>query len=150
MADQDVDKLYEEHIDQGTPKRKGKRKPKKRGDGMERRQAPRVEARTTELTVRAELQVSAIDISTSGMAFFSSFPVQIGQQLQITIGTMFTVDAEVVNCTMEDQTNEFMDLQYKVQCRFPEEEQGKYLLVAIKEMERQRAKRAKAAEKSAD
>ncbi|MEE8434872.1 MAG: PilZ domain-containing protein, partial [bacterium] len=110
------------------------------GSGAERRKATRLDANTTELTIRTESKVHAIDISVAGLAFYSRFPVQVGQQLQITLSNMFTVDAEVVNCNMEDQDPNFLDLLYKVQCKFPEEEQGKYLLVAIKELEKRKKK----------
>ena len=45
-----------------------------------------------------------------------------------------------LHCTLEDQDPNFMDLLYRVQCKFPEEEQGKYLLVAIKELEKREKK----------
>lgn len=131
MIEKNVNQLLEKHIEEA----RREQEPAPGGSGAERRTATRLDANTTELTVRTSETVHAIDISVAGLAFFSKFPVQIGQQLQITLGTVFTVDAEVVKCHLEDQDPNFMDLIYKVQCKFPEEEQGKYLLVAIKELE---------------
>ncbi|MEE8436048.1 MAG: PilZ domain-containing protein [bacterium] len=137
MIEKNVNQLLQIHIDEAREDQE----PLPAGSGAERRKATRLDANTTELTIRTELKVHAIDISVAGLAFFSKFPVQAGQQLQITLATMFTVDAEVVNCVLEDQDPDFLDLRYKVQCKFPEEEQGKYLLVAIKELESRKKRR---------
>ncbi|MCH8076641.1 MAG: PilZ domain-containing protein [SAR324 cluster bacterium] len=134
MIEKDVNQLLQMHIDEANQDQQ----PPAKGSGAERRKATRLDANTTELTIRTDTKVHAIDISVAGLAFYSKFPVQIGQQLQITLSAMFTVDAEVVNCNLEEQDPNFMDLLYKVQCKFPEEEQGKYLLVAIKELEKRK------------
>lgn len=136
MIEKTVNQLLQKHIEDA----RGDQEPLPKGAGAERRTATRLDVNTTELTVRTSESVNAIDISVAGLAFFSKLPVQVGQQLQITLGTMFTVDAEVVNCILENQDPNFMDLNYKVQCKFPEEEQGKYLLVAIKELEKRKDK----------
>jgi PilZ domain len=135
MATDDVDKLYEQLMEES----------RERGEleggsaGSERRHAPRLRADATALTVRAELQVSAIDVSVGGVAFHSNFPVQIGQPLNITVGNLFTVDAVVVSCTLEEADDNFTHTLYRVQCKFPEEEQGKYLLVMVKELDRRKS-----------
>lgn len=136
MAEEDVNTLLRKHIEEARKDQK----PLPIGSGAERRKATRLDANTTELTIRTETKVQAIDISVAGLAFFSKFPIEIGLQLQITLSNLFTVDAEVVNCNIEDQDPNFLDLLYKVQCKFPEEEQGKYLLVAIKELEKRNKK----------
>ena len=138
MIEKTVNQLLQKHIEDAREEQG----PLPKRSGAERRTATRLDANTTELTVRTSESVNAIDISVAGLAFFSNLPVQIGQQLQITLGTMFTVDAEVVNCKLEEQDPNFLDLLYKVQCKFPEEEQGKYLLVAIKELEKRQDKSA--------
>jgi hypothetical protein len=132
MAESDIDKIYRRLMEEGG--RHGALEPK--GSGAERRKQPRFHAHATELTVRAELKVAAIDVSLSGLAFHSQFPVQIGQALNITVANLFTVDAEVVSCHLEKADEDFTQTLYRVQCRFPEEEQGKYLLVMIKELEK--------------
>ena len=131
MTEKDVNQLLRKHIDEARESQE----PPTKGSAAERRSATRLDANTTELTIRTEVKVNAIDISVTGLAFFSGFPLRIGQQLQITLNTLFTVDAEVVNCKLEEQDPNFLALLYRVQCKFPEEEQGKYLLVAIKELE---------------
>jgi hypothetical protein len=134
MAESDVNKIYRRLVEDGE--RHGALEPK--GSGSERRKQPRFRANATELTVRAELKVAAIDVSVSGLAFHSQFPVQIGQALNITVANLFTVDSEVVFCHLEEANEDFTQTLYRVQCRFPEEEQGKYLLVMIKELEKKR------------
>lgn len=135
MATDDVDKLYQQLMEES----------RERGEvdadapGSERRKDPRLRADATELTVRAQLQVSAIDVSVGGVAFHSNFPVQIGQPLNITVGNLFTVDAVVVSCRLEEAEEDFSHTLYRVQCKFPEEEQGKYLLVMVKELDRRKS-----------
>lgn len=131
MAEQDFDKLYERHI--------GETEDGGEGDS-ERRKHVRLKAHDAKLSVRAEVEVSAIDVSVSGLAFYSQFPVQIGQSLHITVGSLFTVEAEVISCVLVGSDPDFKETDYKVQCRFYEEEQGKYLLVVIKEMEDKKEK----------
>lgn len=135
MAKDDIDKLYEQLMEES--RERGEMEAE--SSGAERRKTPRVRADATELTVRAELQVSAIDVSVGGVAFHSSFPVQVGQPLNITVGHLFTVDAEVVSCRLEEADENFTHTLYRVQCKFPEEEQGKYLLVMVKELDRRGA-----------
>lgn len=136
MAQDDIDRVYQRLMDES----------RETGDldtggpGADRRGQPRVKANATMLTVRAELRVSAIDVSVSGLAFFSDFPVQIGQPLNITVGNLFTVDVEVVSCRLEPSDADASQPVYRVQCRFYEEEQGKYLLVTIKELDKKKAK----------
>ena len=133
MASDDIDKLYEQLMAASESLGKG-------GEPAdERRKTPRLQADHTELTVRAELKVSAIDVSVGGVAFHSNFPVQIGQPLNITVGNLFTVDAEVVSCRLEEAEEDFSHTLYRVQCKFPEEEQGKYLLVMVKELDRRKS-----------
>lgn len=136
MAHDDIDKLYERLMEEC----------RERGELMEdlggddRRKSPRLRADATELTVRAELKVSAIDVSLGGLAFHATFPVQVGQSLNITVGHLFTVDAEVVSCRQEEVDEDFGKTHYRVQCKFPEEEQGRYLLVAVKELDRRKTR----------
>jgi hypothetical protein len=133
MATDDVDKLYRQLMEESEA-----RGELQTGPAAERRSAPRLRADATELTVRAELQVTAIDVSVGGLAFHSNFPVQLGQPLNITVGNLFTVDAVVVSCRLEEADENFSHTLYRVQCKFPEEEQGKYLLVMVKELDRRK------------
>jgi len=133
MATDDVEKLYRQLMEESEASGD-----LQTGPAADRRRAPRLRADATELTVRAELQVTAIDVSVGGLAFHSNFPVQLGQPLNITVGNLFTVDAVVVSCRLEEADEEFSHTLYRVQCKFPEEEQGKYLLVMVKELDRRK------------
>jgi PilZ domain len=140
MANDNIEALYDQLMEESRDSGELDQKP-----GSERRTAPRLRADATELTVRAQLQVSAIDVSVGGVAFHSNFPVQIGQPLNITVGNLFTVDAVVISCRLEESDEEFTHTLYRVQCKFPEEEQGKYLLVMVKELDRRKAGAGQAA-----
>jgi len=130
MANDNIDKLYEQFLRDGA----SEEEVQPEGSGSERRLQPRLKTNSTALTIKAELQVNAIDVSLSGIAFFSDYPVGVGQPLSITVGHLFNVDAEVVSCKPASKKDQ--GANYRVHCRFFEEEQGKYLVVAVKEMEK--------------
>lgn len=130
MAEKNVNTLYENALAEAEDDTNG---------SDNRRANTRIKAEATNLTVRAELQVAAIDVSASGLAFHSNFPIQVGQPILITVGTIFSVEAEVVRCILESADEEFLETHYRIQCKFYEEEQGKYLLVMVSEMDKVKA-----------
>ena len=135
MAADDFEALYHELVEESRTHNEAALGPL----DAERRKVPRLRVDATELTVRAKLQVSTIDVSAGGVAFHSNFPVQRGQPLNISVGDLFSVEAEVVSCILEEADPEFTHTLFRVQCRFSDHEQGKYLLVMVKELERRKA-----------
>jgi hypothetical protein len=103
--------------------------------GAERRGAPRVSVVCGEMAVNSQVPVSPVNISVSGACFFAERPFPIGSRIEVSIAGVFTVQATVVNCAMEESSSELMEFHYRVHCRFDDEDDGLELLVLAKERE---------------
>ena len=104
-------------------------------DGIERRRHPRIEVKPGDLPVLLDPWVFAIDVSISGMAFYSEEEVEAGKVINITLGHMMYAEAEVVNCILEEPASPYHPARYRLNCRFLDENQGMELLVKIKDLE---------------
>lgn len=108
---------------------------KEEGGAGERRRHPRVRVNPADLPADLDPWVFAIDISISGMAFFADEPVPVGESVTLALSERLSVEAEVVACHTEPPEQPGGPTRYRLHCRFADEEQGKRLLVAIKELE---------------
>ncbi|MCZ6557304.1 MAG: PilZ domain-containing protein [SAR324 cluster bacterium] len=100
--------------------------------GQERRNHPRLKVETDDLWINTIQQFSIIDMSLSGIAILSNHPLRPGELLQISMSDTLNADAEVVACKLEDASTEFLDAQFRIQCKFVEEYKGMELIVTIK------------------
>lgn len=94
-----------------------------------RRVHPRLKVNAMDLWLNAEAQLSVIDMSASGMSFISNHPLKEGERVNIALGKVLNVEAEVVACHLEESATEFLDAQFRIQCRFGGEAEGMELLV---------------------
>jgi hypothetical protein len=101
----------------------------------ERRGALRVPVVCAEMSVSIQVTVSAVNLSASGACFFADRPFSLGSRLDVSIASVFSVQATVVHCEMEDSGSELLEVHYRVHCRFDDEEEGRNLLVLAKERE---------------
>lgn len=108
----------------------------------ERRKAPRIPvtsasftAAFTDVGVKTVAEVQAKDISMSGVCFFSDQPFPAGAEIELSIAKVFSLSAIVVSCDMEETDATFLEVRYRVRCRFENEKQGMELLVLAKEAE---------------
>ncbi|HKI97711.1 MAG TPA: PilZ domain-containing protein [bacterium] len=103
--------------------------------GQERRRHPRIRVKPGDLPTELDPWVFAIDISISGMAFYADEAVEPGRKVTIHLGDLATADVEVLACRQEQSTARHLPARYRLHCRFADEEQGKRLLVTIKDLE---------------
>jgi hypothetical protein len=103
--------------------------------GAERRGAPRVSVVTGDMSVNLEIPVIPVNLSVSGACFFAERPFTLGAQIDVSIAAAFTLKATVVNCAMEESSSEFLEVHYRVHCKFADEDQGLELLVLAKNHE---------------
>ena len=101
----------------------------------EHRSNPRFPLEMGSVWIRAEMPFDIVDISSDGMAFLSDRLFSIGQQLALTLGKAFLVEARVVNCTMVETDDDFMEAKYRVSCEFNDPHNGRQALLVLKEME---------------
>jgi hypothetical protein len=102
----------------------------------EQREAPRFEIQQGRIAVRVEPIFQLVDISATGIAFLSDLPFQTGQVLQLILKDTVAFQARVVCCPLVETDIDYMEMRYRVQCRFGDSANGKQLLVLIKEIER--------------
>ncbi|MDH5753373.1 MAG: PilZ domain-containing protein [Deltaproteobacteria bacterium] len=103
----------------------------------ERRSNPRFKLDSTELSLSITLNVSTIDVSVEGLAFYSTHAFQIGQRFSIQVGQVFSIEAEVIACDVEEIDPDLLEMRYRVNCHYVEQEGGRELLVLLKEMGKQ-------------
>jgi hypothetical protein len=101
----------------------------------ERRGAPRVSVTSGDMTVNLNVAVSPVDISISGACFFAERAFAPGTRIEMSVASVFTVSAVVVDCMMEESGSEFMEVHYRVRCKFVDEGAGMELLVLTKDRE---------------
>lgn len=87
----------------------------------DRRTHPRFKLEGTELTIAVHLIVSAIDISRSGVSFYSNYSFRMNQLFALDIGQVFSVTAEVTECTLEETDASLLETRYRVRSRFLED-----------------------------
>ncbi len=114
-----------------------------RPDGAdERRKAPRIPVTSTQFTaaftdlgVKTLTEVLTKDISTTGVCFFSDQVFPSGAEIDLSVAKVFSLSAVVVSCEMEETDASFLEVRYRVRCRFVNEKQGMEVLVRAKEAE---------------
>jgi hypothetical protein len=90
--------------------------------GEEHRAHPRFKLDGTELSIDVRLVVSAIAISLSGVSFFANHPFTHGQQFAMSIGEVFDITCEVVDCALEQTDDDLLETRYRVRGRFVNQE----------------------------
>jgi len=102
----------------------------------EQREAPRFEIQKGQIAVRVEPTFKLVDISATGIAFLSELPFKPGQVLQLILKDTVAFQARVVACQLVETDIDYLEMRYRVQCRFGDSANGKQLLVLMKDMER--------------
>lgn len=99
--------------------------------GKEKRAHPRVWVSTEDLWISTIPEFSLVDLSASGISIRSNHPLKPGEMIHVSLGESFSVDTEVVNCVMEIPPDEYIDGQFRIQCRFLEDLPGMELFVRM-------------------
>lgn len=129
MADSDLAQAYERLLEQA----RGHGDLLDEASGKEQRRHPRLRVRVNRLPQRMAPWPLAVDISLSGMAFYTEEPCEAGQVVTISLGPDVSAAVEVLACHEVPVLHE--PARYRLRCRFADDEQGLRMLVAVKEME---------------
>ena len=131
MSDEELDRQYQKTL------RAAREKGHVLGeyDGQERRRNPRIKVVPGDMPVEIDPWVFAIDVSISGVAFYSDKAVEPGKTVDIDLVDMPPVKAKVIDCNMEKADSPYLPSRFRLHCEFEDEEMGKALLVRIKELE---------------
>lgn len=90
--------------------------------GASQRKHPRFDIQNTEMQVDVPLQVSVVNISRSGVCFFSNQRFEIGQKFDFKVGSLFSIQAEVILCEMEETDSGLMEMHFQVRSKFSGQE----------------------------
>ena len=110
---------------------------RKRGDistaaQNDKRRHPRLSVDASDMFISSVPEFSVLDMSLSGMAFLSNHPLREGEIIHIALGSMLSVDAQILTCRLEEAPSEFLDAQFRINCQFLQDAQGRELLVSLK------------------
>lgn len=92
---------------------------------------PRFKIEGTEMQIDIRLKVSVIDISRSCVSFLSNIRFNIGQRYDFKVGSVFSIQAEVMKCEMVETDAGLMEMQFRVESDFIEQELGLHSLLSI-------------------
>lgn len=104
-------------------------------DEEERRRHPRIHLDAADIQVDTDSWIFVINLSISGIAFYSDSEFTLGQQVTISIETGASVKAKVIEATPEGEDATALVGQYRVCCQFDNPTEGMAFLLRIKESE---------------
>jgi PilZ domain len=111
------------------------------GAELERRQCPRFHVCTSDLWINQVPEFAVLDLSATGIAISSTYPLERGTCIEVTLCDGITVQAEVIGCRLVDSPTQYYPADFRIQCRFSEPRQGMELLVRAKQREQARRSR---------
>ena len=91
-----------------------------RPDDQERRRQPRFRIADALVGILVLKDCEIVDVSLSGVAFYSERPYSLDQEIQVTLRDSIGVQARVVGCDIEEVDSPFFDCRYTVRCEFVE------------------------------
>lgn len=108
------DKRYEILIEEGRLTGKVDASP----GGREQREHPRFRLDGTEMQIDIKLLVSVIEVSRSGVSFFTNLKMSVDQEFFLRLGSVFSIMGRVVACEVEETDPTLMEYRYRVRCSF--------------------------------
>jgi hypothetical protein len=105
------------------------------GAESDRRIHPRLAVQSTDLWISSVPEFSLVDLSASGVALMANYPLQPDETITISLGTVLSIEASVVNCQLVESPTDYSDAVFRIQCRFTQELQGMELVVQVKRRE---------------
>ncbi len=118
---------YEELLE-GTHDRVDRRDSSRGGD---KRSRPRFSIKTGSVHVRLETPFEVVNVSASGIAFFSRRSFELGKIVSINCADRVKVDARIIHCRMVDADAVYLDAKYFVACRFLTGLTGKHIVLEL-------------------
>ncbi len=100
----------------------------------EKRKHPRFRLNGGKILVTEQVPHDVVDLSVSGLAFYSDRAFTVGQSIMISLRQILAIQAEVLGC--EPLPGGDAAEAFKVRCRFQDVDYGLRFLVVAVEMER--------------
>ena len=102
-------------------------------DEKERRRHPRFKMPGGQVRITDSLQRDIIDMSMSGVAFYSERKYEVGEVVPLSLKEAFAVQAEVLGCEMVQTDPSFLEFAYRVRCQFINLNHGLNFLMLVLE-----------------
>lgn len=129
MSEANWKDAYEEILRQDSTQENGGQNP----GGENRRKKPRFRIKSGYVWIKIQPRFTVVDVSVSGIALFSDYPFEVGEELSITLGKALNIISVVKECELVQSDEGLLENKYHVRCNFENEEQGMEFLVMIKE-----------------
>ena len=100
----------------------------------EKRRHPRFRLKAGKVLVTEQIPHDVVDLSVSGLAFYSDRPFTAGQSILMSLHQVVAIQAEVMGC--DALSGPDAPAPYKVRCQFQDADYGLRFLVVAMEMER--------------
>lgn len=100
----------------------------------EKRRHPRFRLKTGKVLVTEQIPHDVVDLSVSGLAFYSDRPFAVGAAIMMSLHQVVAIQAEVMGC--DALSGPDAPAPYKVRCQFQDADYGLRFLVVAMEMER--------------
>lgn len=98
-------------------------------DKSEQRKYPRIRMITRSIQVHDPQHYEILDMSIGGMSFYSDLPFEEEKVITISLEGLLTIEARVIKCSMEETDPMFLEVRYKIHCKFEDERYGMRLMV---------------------
>lgn len=96
----------------------------------EKRRHPRFKVDGGKIYVTEQVPHPIIDLSISGLAFYSEKTFPVGQAIQVSLRSVISIEAVVLGC--EPLTGDDAPAPYRVRCQFADADYGlRFLMLAL-------------------
>ena len=111
---------------------------RRRGDiseppgAAEKRKFPRINLISRPILVHEPTRYQILDMSAGGMSFYSESSFEMEKVVSISLEGLLTIEARVLGCEMVETDPDFLEVKYRVHCRFEDERYGmRFLVLAL-------------------
>ena len=109
-------------------------------NGKERRMNPRFKIPGRQIQITDSIQREVINMSISGVSFYSDRNHLIGEVVPLCLDGAFSVQTKVVGCQMVPTDPTFLEFKYRVRCKFVKPDHGlTFLMLALEDSGNERS-----------
>ncbi len=101
----------------------------------EKRNSPRFRILSGAVWIRMDTSFDVIDVSVSGISFYSDQQFELGQVLAVTLGKAFKIEAEIVHCELAEPDPNSGEARYLTRCHFLDKHSSMRFLLMLKGMD---------------
>ncbi|MCZ6552326.1 MAG: PilZ domain-containing protein [SAR324 cluster bacterium] len=127
MARESIDQAYDALL-QRRKEESGTEAPDR---SAELRSHPRFNPTDERVAIRLESEHQVLNVSEAGIAFASRIPYDVGQVIDVNFIDLARIDAQVVECRVDQADPRLLEVHYVVRCEFLGKDKGREFLELI-------------------